>query len=145
MVDWENRNCRNTILDAEIKAWKEHGTNVYPSVVINGKGYRGQIEPLSVFNALCSAFKEPPSMCDQTLGKLNTVALPPLIDVVEETMVTVGEVTALIIAVIMTNVVVLYCCRRRARREMAQQMSLQIESQVGQYIALSKTSTTASK
>jgi len=59
-------------------------------------------------------------MCDQTLGKLNTVALPPLTDVVEETMVTVGEVTALIIAVIMTNVVVLYCCRRRARREMAQ-------------------------
>jgi hypothetical protein len=41
MVDWENKNCRNTILDEEIKAWKEHGTNVYPSVVINGKGYRG--------------------------------------------------------------------------------------------------------
>ena len=39
--DWSNSNCKNTIIDAEIKMWKEYGTNVYPSLVVNGKTYRG--------------------------------------------------------------------------------------------------------
>ena len=50
----------NSIIDAEISYWKEFGTMVYPAVVINRRSYRGQIDPLSVFNAICAAFKEAP-------------------------------------------------------------------------------------
>jgi len=53
---WASSTCSNSIIDVEIAYWKEFGTNIYPSVVINKKTYRGQIEPLSVFNALCASF-----------------------------------------------------------------------------------------
>lgn len=36
------------------------GTGTFPSIVINNKTYRGTIEPLSVYNALCAGFKNPP-------------------------------------------------------------------------------------
>lgn len=135
--DWSSVSCKNSIIDGEIKLWKEYGTNVYPSVVINRKTYRGQIEPFSVFNAICASFQAPPSICDRTLKKLNTNKLPPLSDLIEETVVTVAEIVTLIVAVVMLNITVLYCCRRRVRRELASEMNIQIESQVGQYIALS--------
>lgn len=38
---WEKASCRNSIIDEEIGYWKEHGTNMYPSIVINKKTYRG--------------------------------------------------------------------------------------------------------
>jgi hypothetical protein len=45
-------------------------------------------------------------------------------------MVTVWEIIGLVIALVFLNVLVVYCCRRRARREMQSQMNMQIESQV---------------
>lgn len=117
--DWSSSSCRNTIIDAEIKLWKDYGTNVYPSVVINGKTYRGQIEPFSVFNAICASFQDPPKTCLRTLGKLNSKDLPPVSELIEETAVTVAEIVALIVGVVMLNVMVLYCCRRRVRRELS--------------------------
>ena len=47
---------RNSIIDKEIEYWRDFGTNIYPSVVINKKTYRGQIDPLSVYNAICAGF-----------------------------------------------------------------------------------------
>lgn len=67
--DWTVSTTTNKLIDEEIGYWREFGTNIYPSVVINKKTFRGQIEPLSVFNALCAAFKNPPSQCMKTLHK----------------------------------------------------------------------------
>lgn len=67
--DWAKASTTNSIIDEEISYWKEFGTNVYPSIVINKKTYRGQIEPLAVFNALCAAFKDPPTQCYKTLHR----------------------------------------------------------------------------
>jgi len=50
---------------------------------------------------------------------------------------TVLEIVLMVLGVLGCNVVVLYCCRRRWRREMKQDMQTQIESQIGQYYALS--------
>ena len=66
---WEQASCTNSIIDDEIAYWREFGTNIYPSLVINKKTYRGQIEPLSVFNALCASFQDPPQECLKTLHK----------------------------------------------------------------------------
>jgi hypothetical protein len=55
--DWSSQFVTNTIIDKEIKLWQEFGTSVYPSVVVNKKTYRGQIEPLGVYNAICAGFK----------------------------------------------------------------------------------------
>ena len=66
---WTAKKTRNTVIDSEISYWKEFGTNVYPSLVINQKTYRGQIEPAAVYNALCAAFKDPPTQCLKTLHR----------------------------------------------------------------------------
>jgi len=50
----------NKLIDKEITYWKEKGTNVYPSLTINHQFFRGQIDPLTVFNALCASFTKPP-------------------------------------------------------------------------------------
>ena len=58
--NWEREGVTNSIIDAEIRYWTDFGTNIYPSIVINNRNYRGQIDSLSVFNAICAAFEEPP-------------------------------------------------------------------------------------
>lgn len=85
---------------------------MYPSLVINSKTYRGQIDPVSAFNAVCASFQDPPRSCWRTLGK-QSEPLPPVMDLIEETIVTVGEIVTLILAFVLANVFVLYCCRRR--------------------------------
>lgn len=66
-ADWQDKSTNNTIIDKEIQYWRDYGTNVFPSVVINKKTYRGQLEPLSVFNAICAGFDDPPEQCFKTL------------------------------------------------------------------------------
>ena len=134
--DWKKEETFNTKIDNEIAYWKQYGTNIYPSIVINQKTYRGQIEPLSVYNALCAGFTNPPEQCYKTLHlKKEAQALNT-----EEEMddISVGAIIAAVIVIILLNIVVVYCCRRRAKREMANEMQLQIESAVSQYFALTQ-------
>lgn len=58
--DWIAKTVSNELIDKEVSYWRQFGTTVYPSVVVNKKTYRGQIEPLGVYNALCAGFKNPP-------------------------------------------------------------------------------------
>ena len=135
--DWKAASTSNTKIDKEIAYWKQYGTNIYPSIVINQKTYRGQIEPLSVYNALCAGFSDPPEQCYKTLHlKKETV----LDNIIPEDMddVSVTAIIAAVIGLILVNVVIVYCCRRRAKREMANEMQIQIESAVSQYFALSQ-------
>ena len=55
--NWNSKTVSNLIIDDEIKYWKSYGSGIYPSIVINNITYRGQIDPLSVFNAICAGFK----------------------------------------------------------------------------------------
>lgn len=134
---WPNASCSNQRIDKEISYWQAFGTNIYPSVVINKKTYRGQIEPLSVFNALCASFQDPPQQCLKTLHREPAASVQALFDSSENAnMVTAFEIVMLVIALVAINVLVVYCCRRRARRELQNSMNMQIESQVSQYFAL---------
>lgn len=93
--------------------------------MINKKTYRGQIEPLSVFNALCSAFSDPPKKCLKTLGKEQQANLNTLLtEEAAEDLVTVTEILGLVFVLILVNAVVVYCCRRKARREMQNTMNM---------------------
>lgn len=136
--NWEANNVHNSIIDDEIAAWLALGTNVYPSIVINRKTYRGQIDPLSVFNALCAGFQDPPAQCLKTLHREPENSLKEAMAITITDGVTLGEVLALVFGLVMLNVLVVYCCRRKARREMQSEMNMQIESQVSQYFALTQ-------
>lgn len=99
--------------------------------MINKKTYRGQIEPLSVFNALCASFKDPPQECLKTLHKEAPASAQGFFAMTEEEeMITAGEIVVLCFGLVLLNVIVVYCCRRRARRDMQNSMNMQIESQV---------------
>jgi len=39
--DWASKTVSNTLIDKENAYWKQYGTTVYPSIVINKKTYRG--------------------------------------------------------------------------------------------------------
>merc|ERR1719171_1538284 len=93
---WAESTCANSIIDAEISYWKEFGTNIYPSIVINKKTYRGQIEPISVFNALCAGFETPPQQCWKTLKMEPPNAFSELMEITVGDGVTMTEVVCLV-------------------------------------------------
>merc|ERR1711953_1311408 len=123
---------RNSLIDNEISYWKDYGTNIYPSIVINQKTYRGQIEPLSVFNAICAGFTYTPDVCLKTLHKERVVTRFN----VEDGSVSTGMIVGIVVVLILVNVMIVYCCRRKAKRDMNNEMQMQIESAVSQYFAL---------
>ena len=56
--------------------------------------------------------------------------------VVDGDSINAGGIVAIVIALILVNVLIVYCCRRKAKREMNSEMQMQIESAVSQYFAL---------
>ena len=134
-AQWGAADTTNIKIDEEIKYWKQYGTNIYPSIVINQKTYRGQIEPMSVFNAVCAGFTSPPDQCLKTLHIEKTVQVEKL---GEGKSTKVGAIVAIVVALILLNVLIVYCCRRKAKRDMNNEMQMQIESAVSQYFALTQ-------
>lgn len=132
-AQWGSAETSNIKIDEEIMYWKNYGTNIYPSIVINQKTYRGQIEPMSVFNAVCAGFTSPPDQCLKTLHIEKTVQVDKL---GEGKSTKVGTIVAIVVALILLNVLIVYCCRRKAKRDMNNEMQMQIESAVSQYFAL---------
>lgn len=120
-VTWGLKDVRNTYIEKEISYWKEYGTNIYPSVVINQKTYRGQIEPLSVFNAICAGFTTPPDQCLKTLHLEKTVLKTTVVD---GDSISVAAIVGIVTGLILVNVMIVYCCRRKAKRDMNNEMQM---------------------
>ena len=129
--DWGNAKTTNYIIDEEIEYWKTYGSGIYPSLVINNRTYRGQLESLAVFNALCAGFENSPSICQGTLGAYTPDFLP------SQDGIRGNVIVGIVIALILLNVIIVYCYRRYSKREMQSEMQMQIESAVSQYFALS--------
>lgn len=131
-ADWGNAKTNNSIIDEEIEYWQKYGSGIYPAVVVNNRTYRGQLESLAVFNALCAGFFEAPSMCNQILGAYT----PDFVE--QEKAITASAIVGVVVFLILLNVTIVYCYRRHSKREMQQEMNIQIESAVSQYFALSQ-------
>ena len=138
--DWAKNSVSNIFIDEELAAWDKLGSRTYPSVVINNKTYRGQIEPLGVYNAICAGFKNPPEVCLKTLGIEPKLSLEDILAAKSGIAIKRSEIVVLCLVIIVLNVVVVYMCRRRARRDMQNEMNNQIESAVSQYYALTQKS-----
>ena len=110
--DWGSNSTYNTIIDSEIEYWKTYGSGIYPSLVINNRTYRGQLETLAVFNALCAGFENPPPICAGTLNAYTPDFIP------EDDGIKAGVIVAIVVILILVNVIIVYCYRRYAKREM---------------------------
>lgn len=128
--DRSHPSTTNTFIDEEIAYWKQYGSGVFPSIVINNRTYRGQIESLAVENAICAGFESPPSLCLPTLNNYTP-------DFLDQGSMGAGTIVLIVLALIIVNFVIVYCYRRHSKREMQQNMHVQIESAVSQYFALS--------
>jgi hypothetical protein len=86
----------------------------------------------NIFKAVCAGFNSTPDVCfedyddekkarkDSSSGSIST-----------------GTILGLIFALVLINALLIYCYRRYTRREMKDEMQLQISSMMSQYFALS--------
>ena len=123
--DWASPKTVNYLIDQEIDYWNKYGSGLYPSIVINNKTFRGQLDTLSVFNALCAGFATPPKMCEETLG----IYTPDVLEEIKKTVPSSGKISGsgivlLAIGVILLNVVIVYCYRRQSKREVQTAMQV---------------------
>jgi hypothetical protein len=95
---------------------------VYPAVVINRRSYRGQIDPLSVFNAICAAFKEAPDQCAKTLHRAPNEAV--VVRTNGPSDMSIMELVGMFIGLVAVNGLVLYCYRRKVRRDAQADMQI---------------------
>lgn len=116
--DWSSISVNNTIIDQEIKYWQKYGSGIYPAIVINNRTYRGQLESLAVFNAICAGFQTPPSICSASLGALT----PDFLPLEGNDGIRGGVIVAIVFGLIFLNMVIVYCYRRYSRREMQGEM-----------------------
>jgi hypothetical protein len=50
----------NKVYKQFAQEWRDYGHNLYPSMVINGKIFRGRLTPDNAFESICSSFEELP-------------------------------------------------------------------------------------
>ena len=53
----------NYVFSKFAQEWKNYGHNMYPSMIINGKTFRGRLTPDNVFEAICASFVTEPREC----------------------------------------------------------------------------------
>lgn len=95
-----------------------------PSIVINNATYRGQMETQAVMNAICAGFKDSPDICKPILED------PDLKDDYEVGVYNIndhgygmGHILMICLIAVLILVVVLYCYRRHAKRQMKETMN----------------------
>jgi len=119
-----NPSSGNIVLESERQYWNNYGANFYPSIVINNRTYRGVFEPEAVFEAVCAGFKNLPSQCKKGINGGGGIS--------------VAVVVYIAIGMILFNLLLLYCYRRVSKREMKDDVKMQVNSAVSQYFALSQ-------
>jgi len=80
---------------------------------------------------ICESYSFPPSVC----GK------GPKILPIEETLISPGKILLIVIACIIAMLLIIYCYRKMLRRELHQQIDMQVKEAISQYYALNETKT----
>jgi hypothetical protein len=115
----------NGLLKAEKALWLKKGPSFFPSIQINNATFRGDLHPVDVSKALCSAFNTPPPNCVSTI----TPNPPP-------SGLSFGHMVVTVILVLGVLLGVLLAYRLWMRREMQGEMKRQVTAAVSQYVAL---------
>jgi hypothetical protein len=153
--------ARNVLLEAEQKELIESGIFFFPSIVINKQIYRGDFEAEAVMPFLCASFAEKPEACkykpaDVDPGKGdNNSSGDSSGDTKDPDSSSSGSKSSsgsssddsgvptwLIVIIVLVGLavlgVILYLYRRWIKREMDEEMRMQVSDAVSKYIALSE-------
>lgn len=106
---------------------------MYPSMVVNGKIFRGRLTPDNAFEDICSTFKDLPSTC---VAWYVDQEIPLPVGVSRG----IDRFTLLAIMIVLSvvSIVVILIYRQWLQNELEKDMQIQVSSAVSQYIALSK-------
>lgn len=114
----------NRLLSEERIAQMDLELTKFPAILINRREYVGKLYAKDVFTSACDTFINPPESC----RNWDVIAEPEVVDY--SYLLGVGVLLLLISAII------LFFYRRKARREMNKEMSIQISAMVSQYFTL---------
>jgi len=118
----------NWALAEQQRQWREYGTGFWPSIVINKRTYRGDLDPERVFAALCAGIQNPPDVC---------IASTTEEAIANSSGITGNILILVVIGLVILNILLIMLYRRLVNREMKEDMQLQVNSAVSQYFALS--------
>ena len=114
----------DNMLRDEHSLMQSSGIFYNPAVVINNKVYRGSLDPENVFRTICAGFNVTPSVC------LNEQEL-----LMRRGLSYTGIIWILVIIIVCT-LIILWCYRRYERKELKEEMHLQISSMMTRYFSL---------
>lgn len=119
---------------------KQIGVVMHPAVTINNITFRGEIDGVNVFKAICAGFLEQPLICkgDSLFAFLAREGTGGLVN----RHFNVARVVHIVVAVIMVvviNLLALFMYRKYQKRRVNEELQLQVNSAVSQYFRLSGT------
>ncbi len=125
------------MLDDDRNWAKKYGIVVHPSITINNITYRGEMEGIDIFKAICTGFKDRPEVCrgDKVLmltEKSNTELM-----YVRRSLVKMYHIIAAVVLVVIVNGVALMFYRKYQKKKVNEEIHLQVNSAVSQYFKLS--------
>ena len=113
--------------------WRDFGHNLYPSMVINDKIFRGRLTPDNTFENICSSFERIPPPCAAWYIQ-EELPLP------EGVSTGINRETLAIIFFVLTvaSIFIILVYRSWLQRELNKDMKIQVSSAVSQYVALNQ-------
>jgi len=131
----------NKILREMQENWNNLGSHLYPSVVINGVTFRGQLSPYNVFEAICAGYRDTPTEC---VNFMYQEGLSPLFntgemaaEVSKRNGVRQTTFMGIIALLVVGNIILVLAYRKCLQKEIQDDMKIQVSSAVSQYVALS--------
>jgi len=99
--------------------WKLFGSGYYPSVVINNRTFRGDLNSDSVFMAICAGFAKQPSVCGTNLLDPN-----PVIMISSDEGISGNVLIAVVVLLVFVNVILIILYRRCTNKDIQDDMKL---------------------
>lgn len=114
----------NDIMKENAEAWKEYGTLYWPSIVINKRTMRGDVNAENVMEAVCAAFSDPPQACID-FYEVEDIAYDRHNDVqAESSSISTELLVFVIVFLVGVNALLILAYRRCMKREMQEDMSI---------------------
>jgi hypothetical protein len=131
---------RIPFFDEDREASKAIGVVMHPAVTINNITFRGEIDGVNVFKAICAGFLEQPTICKGQnlflfLGREGTGGLVHR----KFNAARVFHIVVAVVMVVVINLLALFMYRKYQKRRVNEELQIQVNSAVSQYFRLSGT------
>lgn len=115
----------NFVLENNAGEWKVYGHQIYPSIVINERTFRGRLTSDNVFEAICASFIREPREC-RAWQMMEGIPLP----IGQSRGISTKTFIFLILALVIANSLIVCIYKKYLERELNKDMKMQVSSAV---------------